>query len=708
MANNDYYTRLASTSGGGISIAVPQVDFPDPAAVTAVFNYNFFRPDEMVVESAAVEIQDPTSEGELLGKTYVASRTRSALDPTSTSEQDEGYFSVQTQRFPMYNSVQWTPVVIDNPPVDQALVDDVASRLEELVHLAESEESFSSAIYTGYTVSPINVYEALVLFLEALSNISSTPILQALTESTAEGRVFSSTITPYQRIEKIYNIIFNNEIGYALSYDSGGESVYTSDLETFDSSMIVQLTSYLVSQFANYQTAHADDNVSSFADFYDNPGFFASYGKYFTDIAIDYAFTSENNVSFGSTIHNSLYYDVVKGAAQDYLSWHQPSAKGAKGAALDIALGTNNSSTGATGGMFPVVNPVSVVFDEDTSPNPSADNEVAISAVGYVVEKYVASSDSIGEVGGQDDVAGILISPYADGNQLNDSDLTYGHAYNYSVRAVYLVQVPIINRSLIDPSDDQFGYAYILVTSKPNFSNGVQAVDNVPPPPPGNLEFIYDYSDKTLFMHWEFPTNKQEDIVAFQVFRRETTDDPFELIAQYDFDNSVIPYRQQEQMILPRLIRSDPGKPVVSHTDFKFKKDSKYIYAVCSVDARRLSSGYSSQYEVSFDRYRNKLEVRRSSFPGAPKPYPNLYIIKDTFKDTIQTSEYDDFYIFFDPDAYYISDSAGTNLNLISTSVPDQPKPTYHMNVINLDMQKSQTVDITINDDDNYLKELEP
>ena len=220
--------------------------------------------------------------------------------------------------------------------------------------------------------------------------------------------------------------------------------------------------------------------------------------------------------------------------------------------------------------------------------------------------------------------------------------------------------------------------------------------------------FIYNYSDQTLFMYWEFPTNKQEDIVAFQVFRRETIDDPFELIAQYDFDNSVVPYAQQEKYILSRLIRSDPGKPVVSHTDFLFGKESKYIYAVCSVDARRLSSGYSSQYEVSFDRYRNKLVVKRSSFSGAPKPYPNLYMIKDTFKDTIQTSEYDDFYIFFDPDAYHLQDSLGNNLNLISTSVESQPKPTYHMNVINLDMQKSQTVNITINDDDNYLGDLKP
>ena len=43
------------------------------------------------------------------------------------------------------------------------------------------------------------------------------------------------------------------------------------------------------------------------------------------------------------------------------------------------------------------------------------------------------------------------------------------------------------------------------------------------------------------------------------------------------------------------------------YRDIDFTKDSVYIYAVCAIDARNLTSGYSLQMQVSFDKKSNKI-----------------------------------------------------------------------------------------------------
>ena len=579
----------------------------------------------------------------------------------------------------MYNKVSWNEVILDNPPIDQDMVDDVAKNLDNIWHLAEHEGSFSSGIYSGLVTPTVNIYEVeRVLYDEYHTSEFVTdwvtPIAEAYGSRSITG--MEDILDIYSKVSDLYALLSSGDGGYgdvSLLESSGTE--------------LSEITKQLVSIFSNYQVSDYDVQSESTGDM------------------VKYAFASQNNIQFSSSIYNSVYSDVVKKGSRNMLSWYRSSY--AQNAGLAKAISRNEFSDDTlASGMFPVINPVSIVFPEDTTASTaaSADDQIAASVVGYIIEKYNASDASVtARNGGGDDVPQVLISPYADGTSITDSDLVYGVAYNYAIRTITLIQVPIINRSILGSDSDQSGYAYVLAMSRPNYTNSVYSIDTTPPPPPSNLDFIYNYSDNSLFIYWEMPTNPQEDIIAFQVFRRKSLDEPYELIAEYDWDESIVPYPKSETSINPRVQEYDAGSPKVSCIDYDFTKDSTYHYAICSVDARRLSSGYSSQFEVSFNRFKNKISVKKVSFPGAPKPYPNLYISSDTFSDSIKTSEYDTFFVFFNPDFYYVSD-LDSDLNFISTG----EKPTYHMNVLNTDMQDMETINIKIKDTDGDFGALKP
>jgi hypothetical protein len=673
---NDYLTRIleaAESHTAFVSRVMPQVDIPEPKGESLSFVYNFYTINEMEPgRSVSTEVGST-------GNTYVGSRSYRILDTTTSDEAASGYFVNETEKFPMYNKVSWNEVTLDNPPLDQSMIDSVASQLEDIWHLAEHEGSFGSGVYTGLITPTINIYEVeRVLYDEWHMSMFVTDWVAPLAGEHGARSITGMTdiLDAYSKVSDLYALLG--------SIAESGLGAGVSSLE------LPEITKQLVSIFSNYQVSDYDVDPT---------------GTGATDDMVAYAFASQNNIQFSSSIYNSVYHDVVRKGCTNMLSWYRPSFT-ANLAAANAIQATGGIETGVTHGMFPVVNPVSIIFPEDTTASTaaSADDQVAASVVGYIVEKYTASSATVGtRNAGGDDFSTVLISPYADGTSLTDSNVVYGRAYNYAIRTVILIQVPIINRSALGPDSDQAGYAYVLAMSRPNYTNAAYAIDATPPPPPSNLDFIYNYSDNSLLVYWEMPTNPQEDIIAFQVFRREALDEPYELIAEYDWDESFIPYPRSETSINPKVQEYNAGSPRVSCIDYDFTKDSTYHYAICSVDARRLSSGYSSQFEVSFNRFKNKINVKKVSFPGAPKPYPNLYITADTFADSIKTSEYDTFFVFFNPDFYYVSDS-GSDLNFISTG----EKPTYHMNVLNTDMQDMETINIKIKDTGGAFGALKP
>ena len=124
---------------------------------------------------------------------------------------------------------------------------------------------------------------------------------------------------------------------------------------------------------------------------------------------------------------------------------------------------------------------------------------------------------------------------------------------------------------------------------------------------------------------WDFPFNKQQDIKRFQIYRRDALDKPFELLREIDFDNSTIRKDLTASSGNKNNIRR-ASSPLCCFYDTEFNIESSYIYAVAAIDARGMTSGYSSQFIVSYNRFTNKTNAEFISKEGAPKPYPNIFL----------------------------------------------------------------------------------
>ena len=101
--------------------------------------------------------------------------------------------------------------------------------------------------------------------------------------------------------------------------------------------------------------------------------------------------------------------------------------------------------------------------------------------------------------------------------------------------AIALVQMPAVDQ------DDNPVIIKSLISSRASRLDKVKCIERVPPPPPADIEFYMGLYPEENGAHVELPTNPQRDIKRFQIFRRSSVDDPFELLVEYDFDDSEIP-----------------------------------------------------------------------------------------------------------------------------------------------------------------------
>jgi hypothetical protein len=123
-------------------------------------------------------------------------------------------------------------------------------------------------------------------------------------------------------------------------------------------------------------------------------------------------------------------------------------------------------------------------------------------------------------------------------------------------------------------------------------------------------------------------------------------------------------------------------------------RSSAYIYAVCAVDAHGISSPYSNQIGVRWNSGRNTIDVVHVSAQGAPKPYPNLFVEKDAFVDTMKIEGSSQMTVVFQPECYKLVDERDTDLNLLAFG----PDNFYRIQLINTDLQQDDWVDVFITD----------
>jgi len=307
--------------------------------------------------------------------------------------------------------------------------------------------------------------------------------------------------------------------------------------------------------------------------------------------------------------------------------------------------------------------------------------------VGYIIQKFSTGTDGsttlFAEV--------IKINPNA--NTFLDPDIAYGRYYTYKILALYACKFVVTQETSSGTDRDITKYA--LFASK-GTNASITCEETIAPPPPVDLSFRFSGDNTGLKITWNFPTNLQLDIKKFQVFRRKTVSDPFQLIRVYDFDDSLIKTISPENV--PESLITRSLFPTTIHKDTEFTKNSRFIYAICAIDAHGFTSNYSVQLEASYDRYRNRINTRIISRSDAPKPYPNIFLNRDTFVDTMKMSGYNKLNIYFDPEYIEITDTNGVSVNHIVTTRTREDDNLYKLMIVNTDFQQSQTLDIKIND----------
>ena len=266
-----------------------------------------------------------------------------------------------------------------------------------------------------------------------------------------------------------------------------------------------------------------------------------------------------------------------------------------------------------------------------------------------------------------------------------DTEVKYGPTYRYSISSIYLVK-------FYDFEDSTLVAAEVLVESRTSPFQDVTCQEAKPPEPPNNLRFWMG-QDRKFNIVWDFPFNPQEDIKYFQIFRRKRVEDPFTLIAQLDFDDSELKSIQSE--FIPEYANIKVKKPQVHYIDGDFDLDTEYIYAVCCLDAHDLSSPYSEQFKVRWERTLAQLMVDLVSYSGSPKPYPNFNLKASLTSDSIKDSRHHKLTVYFDPEYLKITSDSGEDLGHLKNN---SSMPSYKIQLINLDRQASQTLKINVVD----------
>lgn len=424
-------------------------------------------------------------------------------------------------------------------------------------------------------------------------------------------------------------------------------------------------------------------------------------------------FNSIKTVAFSATMNAKFIGSIMQTAARDPLGTFSeeilPGLSSAKSYQQDAVENYNPFEDGNHDLTFKSL-PFVGDARELTESSEKKLNTLTFLHAGYLVEKNEVKAD--GSIVRRDiDFGDGFINVISDPRRKNfiDYEVAYGRTYTYSFAALYIVETPveILDGDGKPTSPRTERNQYFLVKSSASPAVSISTIEKVPPRPPENLKIVYDNAEKAPLIMWDHPFNKQRDVKRFQVLRRKKVQDPFELIVEYDFDNSEVRYESFER-VTPDL-RIKLKKPTFYHFDLDFKKDETWIYTLRSVDAHGLVSDYSEQLEAKFNRYTNKMDVRLVSTRGAPAQMPNARLINRLFTPTIKDSNHRRVKIYFDPEylqLYEDTKQGGLenkrDLNLFDFTSSNEGRSRkaakYKLQILNVDLQQSKIIDIVISD----------
>jgi hypothetical protein len=287
--------------------------------------------------------------------------------------------------------------------------------------------------------------------------------------------------------------------------------------------------------------------------------------------------------------------------------------------------------------------------------------------VGYIIEKRESTYEN--EITIHDNIH--IESP--DIRTYLDTNIRYGSQYQYKIRSVHTSGFTSTGTAAYDEDITRYS---ILVVSKGSESIQVTAKEFDPPEPPENLQFRFYSGFDSLRIGWDYPHIRTKDVKRVQIYRRSSILHAFELLREYDFDDSdrkeYSPASGNESNITiiektwidanadgianeedEMYVRIAPG----FYYDVEFNESSNYIYALATIDAHGLTSTYSDQFVVSYDNLTNKVKTKYISSAGAMKAYPNEKLEIDMLPDVIKDINYSHMNVYMTGDVDIVKDS---------------------------------------------------
>lgn len=503
------------------------------------------------------------------------------------------------------------------------------------------EEELSNSLYTSFNFQDDNIDRKLRNFVSG----------------TVAKRITSYNRTKQQEIDNNVDLLINN-LGSEYSLKTAAvafQQMLSSGEETSDNLIVDAMT-----HIDNLKLEFIDEEKQRKIE--------------------DSTFERVKDVSFKAQFNNKIVGQVFNNIVNDPMSQFSDELKQLRGKAnkREISSRESHNSNQISDLDYDTFLDAIDLISGDATDHWSKSN-----VIGYIIEK-----SEIIRRGDTPIQHSPIIVPSSEITTAIDINVRYGATYVYTIRTLAELEVKAVDE------EGNTTFAISLVSSRPSRRIQVRCEEVVPPPPPADFNVLWDYQQKLPVLTWSFPVNTQQDIKRFQVFRRKTINDAFELIQELDFDDSVIkvPRSESPRSDLVKKVES----PVLRFIDTEFTKDSSYIYAVASLDAHDQSSGYSIQFNVSFDRFKNRLVKSLISLSGAPKPYPNFFILTDLFQDTIRDSDHTRMKIYFDAEAIDIEDSDKNKQQLYATTNLSNGK--YRMQILNVDLQKQDVLNIKIVD----------
>lgn len=272
--------------------------------------------------------------------------------------------------------------------------------------------------------------------------------------------------------------------------------------------------------------------------------------------------------------------------------------------------------------------------------------------------------------------------------EVKDGHVKYGKTYRYSIFPVYLIDIPTLEDF---HTIDQF-----IVCNSPYITGDIICKDYVRPEPPQMIFFKYYKNKKQLKIEWQNSISEQGDVKGYQIFKRNSLDEPYKLVKQIEFHSKFDAYERNKNILSEEIFKSNEFT-VSEFFDNDFDTSKINIYTICSIDAHGYVSNYSVQLGVIYDFIRGKCIIDTISKQGAPLNYPNLLIPRKTmFIDnddklvsiTPKRKNFKKATLYITPEYETVTDLKGGSINILNDN--------YRLNILNLDNFKIISHDIAI------------